>query len=303
MSYDPDLPAAPAPRVPAPAATSHTGSGRDAPCWTRYIALGDSFTEGLWDPYPYPDGSSAPAGTASAATQRGWADRLADALSRRRVAAGQGALEYANLAIRGRLLGQILDQQLPLALSAAPDLVSLVGGGNDLLRPHADLEHLTERIDDAVGTLRAAGTDVLLAAGFTGSGPMSLTRGRTGAYNSNLWSIARQHGAYVLDLWGMESIASPRMWADDRLHLTPQGHRRVTDAALVALGLDPDDEEDDGSAPAERTAASARLARARADAHWARIHVLPWVRRRVRGVSSGDSLTAKWPEPILWHEP
>jgi lysophospholipase L1-like esterase len=100
------------------------------PRWSRYVAIGDSFTEGLWDD---PDGREAP--------QRGWADLLASHLSARRTAAGAEPLQYANLAIRGRLLRPILVEQVPAALDLGPDLVSLVGGGNDLLRPAADPSH------------------------------------------------------------------------------------------------------------------------------------------------------------------
>ena len=90
--------------------------------WRRYIALGDSFTEGLSDPDPGRPGEF-----------RGWADRLAEHLA----AATDGDVEYANLAIRGLLLQQVLEDQVPVALEAEPDLVSLIAGGNDLLRPGA----------------------------------------------------------------------------------------------------------------------------------------------------------------------
>ncbi|MDX5398608.1 MAG: SGNH/GDSL hydrolase family protein, partial [Actinomycetes bacterium] len=110
------------------------------------VSTGDSFTEGLHD-----GGDDAPVG---------WADRLALHLDRRR--GGAPPLEYANLAIRGRLLGQIIDEQLPQALELAPDLVTLCGGGNDLLRPGADPDALAERVEGAVALLRSRGIDVLL---------------------------------------------------------------------------------------------------------------------------------------------
>jgi lysophospholipase L1-like esterase len=280
--------------VPDDAATSHA-EGMAPPRWRRYVAVGDSFTEGLWDPYPARDGSAV---AAAAATQRGWADRLADTLSARRVAADLPPLEYANLAIRGRLLGAIVDEQVPAALQAKPDLVSVVGGGNDILRPQADADALAFRLEEAVATIRATGADVLVGVGFKSGGALSFTRGRTGAFNSNVWSIARRYGAYVLDLWGMRALHDFRMWSDDRIHLTPEGHRRVADAALVGLGLEPEDalwEE-----PLEAEPPLALAARARADAQWARTHVVPWVQRRIRRTSSGDGRTPKWPTPDTW---
>jgi len=262
--------------------------------WTRYLALGDSFTEGLWD---LPEGTPH---DAPGVRLRGWADRLAEALSSRRVAAGQAPLEYANLAIRGRLVRPIVREQLPAALAYSPDLVSLVAGGNDILRPKVDIDDISAVIDDAVGRLRAAGADVLMATGFDVSGNpiVELTRGRVGQFNANLWSIARKHDAHVLDLWGMRSLHDLRLWADDRIHLRPEGHRRVAQAALVALGLVPDDGLWD--VPMSGRGPVPWRERASSDAQWARDHLLPWATRRLRAQSSGDERVAKdtRPEPF-----
>jgi lysophospholipase L1-like esterase len=262
----------------------HPKSPHSTPRWGSYVAIGDSFTEGLWDPYPNdPD------------RLRGWADLLAGHLSERRSTAGEAPLEYANLAIRGRLLRSILREQVPAALDLKPDLVSLIGGGNDILRPAADIDRLARNLDHAVGRLRAEGIDVLLGTGFdtSGSALVSLTRGRVGVYNAHIWSIARRHGAHVLDLWGMASLHDWRMWSDDRIHLTPDGHRRVAQAALVGLGQDPDDVAwDDPLAPLPPVPL---LDRARQNAEWVRVHVYPWATRRLRGRSTGDLREPKAP--------
>ncbi|MFC8733903.1 SGNH/GDSL hydrolase family protein [Luteimicrobium sp. NPDC057192] len=260
-----------------------------APRWTSYVAIGDSFTEGLWDTDP-----------AAADRCRGWADRLAASLSARRVAGGEAPLRYANLAVRGKLLGPIVGDQLPRALDLGPDLVSLVGGGNDILRPRADVDRLSVLLEEAVVALRTAGVDVLLATGFDASESpiVSLTRSRVGVYNANIWTIARRHGAHVLDLWGMRALQDWRVWAQDRIHLTDEGHRRVADAALVGLGLAPDDADwDVPLTPLPRAPFSDR---ARENARWAREYVGPWVRRRVRHESSGDGRAAKYPDLTDW---
>ncbi|NKY41267.1 SGNH/GDSL hydrolase family protein [Cellulomonas septica] len=256
----------------------------DTPRWTRYVAIGDSFTEGLWDS---PDGPEAPT--------RGWADVLAARLSQRRTAAGETPLEYANLAIRGRLLRPILVEQVPAALAMKPDLVSLVGGGNDILRPAADVDRLARLLEQAVVRLREAGVDVLLGTGVDASDSplVRATRARVGIYNAHIWSIARRHGAHVVDLWGMRSLRDWRMWADDRIHLTSDGHARVAQAALVGLGLEPDEARwDDPLAPLPPTP---RLEQLRGDAQWLREHVYPWATRRLRGRSSGDTRVPKRP--------
>ena len=77
--------------------------------WRRYVALGDSFTEGVGDPDP-----RSPGGV------RGWADRVAEELS-----IGHEDFAYANLAVRGLLLEQILERQVGPALALQPDLISL----------------------------------------------------------------------------------------------------------------------------------------------------------------------------------
>jgi len=263
----------------------------EAPRWSRYVAIGDSFTEGLWDS---PDGSAGPASPDG--ELRGWADQLAGALSARRVAGGEAPLEYANLAIRGRRLRSILGEQVPAAIEAGADLVSLVGGGNDILRPSADVDRLARNLEAAVARLRASGADVLLGTGFdpNGSPLVRATRTRIGVYNTHIWSIARRQGAHVVDLWGMRSLGDWRMWSDDRIHLTTDGHTRVAQAALVGLGLEPDSADWDD--PLEALPPVARLARVREDAAWFRAHVYPWATRRLRGKSSGDLRVPKRPE-------
>ena len=246
--------------------------------WQRYVAIGDSFTEGVGDPAP--DGSLV-----------GWADRLAGLLS-----AAQGGVEYANLAVRGRLLGQVVDEQLPAALELAPDLVSVVAGGNDLLRPGGDPDALAAVMEGAVAQLRAAGADVLLATGVDPRATpiIGRTRGRSATYNAHLWSIAARHGAFVLDQWGSAWVQDPRMWDVDRLHLAPEGHRRTAASAAAVLGLDVDPA---WSVPLDPAPVLPRRERLAGELAWVRSFVVPWVGRRVRGRSSGDGRTAKRPVP------
>jgi len=250
--------------------------------FSRYVAVGDSFTEGLWGD---PDDEGRPTG---------WADLLAAELSTRRVACGEAPLEYANLAVRGRLLRPILTEQLPRALRMKPDLVSIVGGGNDVLRPATDVDVLARNLEAAVVRAKNAGAEVLLATGMDAkdSPLVRRTRTRTGILNAHLWTIARRHGAFVLDLWGMRSLRDWRMWAPDRIHLNAAGHQRVAQGALAALGLDVDPEWDTPLPPAPPLSP---LETARWNATWAREWAIPWATRRLRRRSSGDSVTAKRP--------
>src|SRR5699024_3133469 len=160
--------------------------------------------------------------------------RLAESLSSRRVAAGLTALEYANHALRGRLLAPILRDQVPLALSQAPDLITIVGCWNDILRPGTDLGPLARILEDAVTEARRAGARVLLGTAMD-SIVLPLvrsTRQKVALFNTPVWSIANRQGAAVLDLWGLRALRHPSMWAGDKIHLSPQGHQRVAQAAL-----------------------------------------------------------------------
>ncbi|MCL2594533.1 MAG: SGNH/GDSL hydrolase family protein [Promicromonosporaceae bacterium] len=291
--------------------TSTTSQTRPtAPKWRSYIAIGDSFSEGMCDAYPSEArepgslaehlGDDGEPGSDDG-LQRGWADRLACSLSEHRRAAGLEPLAYANLAIRGRTLVPILEEQLPAALEQRPDLISIVGGGNDILRPGSDVDALCEKLEGAVAQARATGADVLMSTGFKAGGGLAWTRGRTGAYSSNIYAIARRHGAHVMDIWGMRSLFDLRLWAPDRLHLTEDGHRRVVSAALIALGLPPEDLDYDEPLPAQP--APALVEKAKADAEWARNYVAPWLKRRVTGTSSGDGREAKWPTLTPWPPP
>jgi lysophospholipase L1-like esterase len=259
--------------------------------WTRYVAVGDSFTEGLSDPDPDREGCFL-----------GWADRLAVSLDEL-AQAHRVPFRYANLAVRGRLLDDVVGPQLDAALALGPDLVSIVGGGNDLLRPGVDPSHLAGRLEAAVVRARATGADVLLATPVDprDAGLMRTLRGRHGIHTANVFTIAQRHGCFVLNLWGLAALRDWRMWAPDRIHLTTEGHRRVALAALHALGQATD--EEDWTTPLPPASAATRREELTEHAAWAREHLAPWVQRRLRGTSSGDQVTPKRPvlEPLRGH--
>ena len=165
--------------------------------YSRYVALGDSLTEGLCDPAPARPGSWL-----------GWADRLAGILDGDAHLAGHG-LEFANLAVRGRRIADVVGDQVPHALTLRPDLVSVLIGGNDLMSPSADPDDLADRLASGVARLRAGGATVLLANLFDPQFAFFLKpfRGRAAVFNANVWSIARDHGAVVQD-WANRGSAA-----------------------------------------------------------------------------------------------
>ena len=259
--------------------------------WTRYVAIGDSFTEGMSDPDPAHPGRYV-----------GWADRLAQHLD---AVADREHLPfgYANLGVRGRKLDDVVGPQLDAALSMQPDLVSMVGGGNDVLRPQVDLDALAQRLEEAVVRLRNSRVDVLLATptDTRDAGLFKALRGRHAVHAANLFTIAQRHGCFVVNLWGMAALRDWRMWADDRIHLTSEGHRRVALAALSALGHRTDPA--DWTTPLPPAGRATRSEELRAHAAWARTHAAPWVQRRLRGRSSGDLVSAKRPRLEHFRDP
>lgn len=241
-----------------------------------YVAIGDSFSEGLGDPYA--DGSGR---------YRGWADRFAE-----RLAAAQPGLRYANVAVRGKMAAAIAAEQVPPAIQMAPDLVSIAAGGNDLLRPWADPDVVAETVDQAVTQLRQAGCEVMLFTGFDpGKFPViRMIRGKAAAFSMHLRAIADRSDCYLVDLWSMKVLGDSREWSADRLHLSPDGHRRVALRVCEVMGVSVDQDWREPLPPRLGEAAvsgSARwLTARRMDARWAREHAAPWLGRRLRGVTS-----------------
>jgi len=245
--------------------------------WTRFVAIGDSFTEGIGDPEP-----ESPGG------HRGWADRVAEVL-----AAGTEDFAYANLAIRGRLLQQILDEQVEAALELKPDLISVSAGGNDIIRPGTDPDEIAARFETGLARLTSDGATVIMFNGpDIGMTPMlSRVRGKVAIYNENLRALAQRYDAVVADMWALRELSDARMWAPDRLHFSPVGHQAVARMVLSALNVE-NDLEPFAAEPLPRMAW--RQARAE-DAVWARTHFVPWVLRRLRHQSSGDNVSPKRP--------
>ena len=229
-------------------------------------------------------------------------------------------LLYANLAIRGRCIGPIRDEQLEPALALEPDLVSVMGGANDLIRPGLDLDSTLAVMDELQVAFRSAGATVLtntypVAPGSGPFGPRVADRFR--AYNEGLRDLARRNGVLLIDLETIPSTTDPRLWCHDRLHLNPEGHSRLAQGVLALVRGEPDggaeltlesyapEDTPEWAAQLPPLPAVARATRVRKDLGWAFRYLLPWVGRRVTGRSSGDGRTAKRPglTPAAGHSP
>lgn len=247
----------------------------------RYVAIGDSFTEGVGDEQP--DGSV-----------RGWADLVAQGLAD---ATGE-PVQYANFAIRGRLLGSIIADQLEPALALEPTLLSFNGGGNDMLRPGTDIPWVVGETERALRRVIDSGTEPLLLAGANPT--IGIPRGehvktKGDALTIAATAVADELGIRMCDNWSDPVLARREYWSLDRLHLAPVGHHRVASNVLRTLGHErPSDwviDADPKPAPSRRD-----------QLRYTREHVLPWIGRRLTGRSSGDGRSPKHPEWV-WVEP
>jgi len=244
----------------------------------RYVALGDSSTEGLDDP----DGVGG---------YRGWADRLAE-----HVAAARPDLRYANLAVRGRSAGEIKDTQLAAAVAMNPDLVTVVAGMNDLLRRNFDPVRVAGQVGEMLYALIEGGATALTFTIPDVSQRMRLGRtlsAKTAAMNVEIRRIAAESGALLLDLDSYVLAHDPRVWAADRIHGNPDGHARIAAECAHLLGLP-------GATPGRLATIDPPPPRRRReilreDLAWVAKFVAPWAWRRLRGRTTGDGKSAKRP--------
>lgn len=246
--------------------------------YMRYVAIGDSSTEGLDDP----DGRGG---------FRGWANRLAE-----RIATAQGSLLYANLAVRGRRTRHVLEEQLEPALALGPDLATVFAGTNDVVRPGFDADRVARDMEEMERVLVAGGATVLTFTMPDLSRVMPIARlvaDRVVALNEGLRAAAAGSGAVLVDLAAHPVACDARLWSDDRLHANAIGHARIAEALAHALAVP--GSGGDWMAPLPALPPASAGARLAADLRWGQRYFLPWLWRRARGRSSGDGAVPKRP--------
>jgi lysophospholipase L1-like esterase len=245
------------------------------------VAIGDSATEGLQDF----DGTGG---------YRGWADRLAEHL-----AAGQDEpLEYANLAVRSLRLDEIRRTQFEHALELDPDLMSIVGGVNDVMGPRTDFGRLAADFDTMFGRARDRGITVFtfLMPDPTFLNPLGrYARDRVQILNDITRAAARTAGVLVLDLEKYPVATDPRLWYEDGLHANWLGHTRMAEAMAHMLGREGFDHWAD---PLPGPPAAAHFfGRIGNELDWVVRWLAPWLGRGLIRVPHGRGISAKRPVP------
>ncbi|MDR3661652.1 MAG: SGNH/GDSL hydrolase family protein [Mycobacterium sp.] len=246
--------------------------------YSRYVALGDSQTEGLWDG---DDNSGI----------YGFADRLAWRLD-----ALRPGLQYANLAVRGRRINDVLDRQLPLAREMNPDLITSCIGMNDVTRPVRSFDRALVDLQRMHAELAATGATVVTTTFPDIARILPVGRvlsGRLRRINDVIRTDSLHYGFRLVDLSSAESMMDPDTWAIDRVHGSPRGHQLFADAAAESLRLPGSDHS---WAVVEGELVLPRLrARMYSQVMWAQNMLMPWVWRHMRGRSSGNGLGSKHP--------
>ncbi|MGO2540998.1 SGNH/GDSL hydrolase family protein [Specibacter sp. AOP5-B1-6] len=246
----------------------------------RYVALGDSFTEGVGDPSQHlPNGV------------RGWADRVAEALAR-----DTPGWEYANLAIRSKRLRHIIAEQLETAVAMKPTLITLYAGGNDVMDLGTRIPDILAQYELLVARLAQTGATLVLFTGYDVEvspllGPL---RRKNHAYNDGVRALATKYGAVLVDYAAFAAYTNPRLWGPDRLHMSKAGHKYLASQLLDRLDVP------HGIAFKHKDRRPGPGARewARSQYVWVTDWVLPLAARKVRGTTLGDDLSPRWPEPV-----
>jgi len=254
--------------------------------YTRFLVLGDSFSEGMSDEIIN-------------GNYRGWADRVADVLAQQ-----SPDFKYANFAIRGKLVKQVLDDQLPLALpliEGPQTLVSFHAGANDALRPNYDPEVVRAAYTSVVDQLVKSGATIILFTVLEKNGKggraSAVWEERFSKFNKIVFSMADKPNVIVMDAFMDPEAASPHMLAFDRLHLNPVGHYRVAQAVLERIGAPFDPRwKNPIVAPKKKP----WIIRKSITVLWFITFALPWIWRRIRGRSSGDGRSGKYTSLTSW---
>lgn len=230
---------------------------------------------------------------------RGWADRVADALSEH-----SENFTYANLAVRGKLVHQVVADQVPEAMkfvTGKDTLISFHAGANDALRPGYQASIAIPLYQEAVRLIAKSGATLMLftvleKTGNKGKGS-EIWEKRFSEFNKGVREVGAEVGAIVVDANQERFFSDRRFLAFDRLHLNSEGHKRCADAVLEKLGLPFDPAWRTPLPPAKKTPWVVEKA---VTVAWFFIFALPWILRRIQGKSSGDGRAAKYPTPTKW---
>ncbi len=239
--------------------------------YSRYVAIGDSQTEGLWD------------GDDTVGLM-GFAHRLAVTVNEH-----YPGLTYANLAVRGRRIRDVVDHQLPKALAMRPDLITVCVGMNDVTRPAPGFDRTLAELEDLHARLSKSGATVVTTTFPDIARILPIGRllaSRVIEVNDAIRTAVDRYGFRLVDLYDVPSMAEPDTWSADRVHGSPKGHMLFAAAAAEALNLPGSNH--DWAESSQRSGRSSLSSQLYSQVLWTQNMLMPWVWRHARGRSEGD---------------
>lgn len=189
--------------------------------WKRFVAIGDSFTEGIGD-------------EVEGIALKSWVDHF--------VQLCVNDIEYANFAKRGLVTKEIRSQQLEKALTFNPDLVSLIAGANDVLKGRWNHYAYKEDMKCMIDTLSETGADIMIAnlPDFTVRLPFStekkqVLKEQLLEANEVILSLSREHQLHHIDFWNHQLVNDNTLWSKDFIHPNSKGYVKVAELIFSSL--------------------------------------------------------------------
>ncbi|MGE7888484.1 SGNH/GDSL hydrolase family protein [Bacillus cereus] len=189
--------------------------------WKRFVAIGDSFTEGIGD-------------EVEGIALKSWVDHF--------VQLCENDIEYANFAKRGLVTKEIRSQQLEKALTFKPDLVSLIAGANDVLKGRWNHNVYKNDMEFMIDSLSKAGSDIIIAnlPDFTVRLPFAaekkqVIKEQLLEANDVILSLSREYKLHHVDFWNHQLVNDNTLWSTDLIHPNSKGYVKVAELIFSSL--------------------------------------------------------------------
>lgn len=181
--------------------------------WKHFVAMGDSFTEGIGDEV---DGVAL----------QSWVVSFAEL--------HETELKYTNLAKRGLISKEIREQQLEEALALQPDLVSLIAGANDILKGRFNRDEYEKDMAFMIDALSKSGASIIIGnlPDFTvrlplPEGKKEAVKAQLVETNEIIRSLSDKYKCYFIDFWDQSLSQDSSFWSQDLVHPNSRGYKEI----------------------------------------------------------------------------
>ncbi|MED0827113.1 SGNH/GDSL hydrolase family protein [Bacillus pacificus] len=189
--------------------------------WKRFVAIGDSFTEGIGD-------------EVEGIVLKSWVDHFVQLCVH--------DIEYANFAKCGLVTKEIRSQQLEKVLTFKPDLVSLIAGANDVLKGRWNHQAYKNDMEFMIDTLSKTDADIMIAnlPDFTVRLPLASEKKQALKeqlleINEVIRSLSREYKLHYVDFWNHQLVNDNTLWSKDFIHPNSKGYVKVAELIHSSL--------------------------------------------------------------------